>query len=35
VGIDLSKWPVLAAYQARIAQRPKVQQALKEEGLLK
>jgi glutathione S-transferase len=35
VGIDLSKWPVLAAYRARIAQRPKVQQALKEEGLLK
>jgi len=35
VGIDLSKWPVLAAYHARIAQRPKVQQALKEEGLLK
>lgn len=35
VGIDLSKWPVLTAYQARIAQRPKVQQALKEEGLLK
>jgi hypothetical protein len=26
---------VLAAYHARIAQRPKVQQALKEEGLLK
>jgi glutathione S-transferase len=35
VGIDLGKWPVLTAYQARIAQRPKVQQALKEEGLLK
>jgi glutathione S-transferase len=35
VGIDLSKWPVLVAYHARIAQRPKVQQALKEEGLLK
>lgn len=34
-GIDLSKWPVLGAYHARIAQRPKVQQALKEEGLLK
>jgi hypothetical protein len=26
---------VLAAYQSRIAQRPSVQQALKEEGLLK
>ena len=34
-GIDLSKWPVLTAYHARIALRPKVQQALKEEGLLK
>src|SRR5580692_8093222 len=35
VKIDLSKWPALAAYQARVAQRPKVQAALKEEGLLK
>jgi glutathione S-transferase len=35
VGIDLSKWPVLADYHSRIAQRPKVQQAMKEEGLLK
>jgi glutathione S-transferase len=35
VGIDLGKWPVLVAYQSRVAQRPKVQQALKEEGLLK
>ena len=34
-GIDLGKWPVLAAYHSRIAQRPTVQQALKEEGLLK
>jgi glutathione S-transferase len=33
--IDLGLWPVLAAYQSRIVQRPKVQQALKEEGLLK
>jgi glutathione S-transferase len=33
--IDLSRWPVLSAYQARIAQRPKVQQALREEGLLR
>jgi glutathione S-transferase len=33
--IDLGKWPVLAAYQARVAKRPKVQEALKEEGLLK
>ncbi len=35
VGIDLSKWPVLTAYQSRIVQRPKVQQALREEGLIK
>jgi glutathione S-transferase len=35
VGIDLGKWPVLSAYHSRIAQRPKVQQALREEGLLK
>ena len=35
VGIDLNKWPALAAYHSRIAQRPKVQQALKEEGLRK
>jgi glutathione S-transferase len=34
-GIDLNKWPVLGAYHSRIAQRPKVQQALMEEGLLK
>jgi glutathione S-transferase len=35
VGIDLGKWPVLSAYHSRIAQRPKVQAALREEGLLK
>jgi glutathione S-transferase len=34
VRIDLGKWPVLTAYQARVSQRPKVQQALREEGLL-
>jgi glutathione S-transferase len=33
VGIDLKKWPVLAAYSARVSQRPKVQEALKAEGL--
>jgi glutathione S-transferase len=31
VKIDLSKWPVLADYKARIAQRPKVQEAMKAE----
>jgi glutathione S-transferase len=35
VKVDLSKWPVLVAYQARVAARPKVQEALKAEGLLK
>ena len=34
VGIDLKKWPVLAAYHARVAQRPKVQEAMRAEGLL-
>jgi glutathione S-transferase len=35
VGIDLTPWPVLTAYQSRVALRPKVQQTLKDEGLLK
>jgi glutathione S-transferase len=35
VKIDLSKWPVLVAYQARVAARPKVQEAMKAEGLIK
>jgi glutathione S-transferase len=35
VGIDLGKWPVLQAYHARIGHRPKVQEALRAEGLLK
>jgi glutathione S-transferase len=34
VGVDLSKYPVLTAYVARVAARPKVQEALKAEGLL-
>lgn len=34
VGIDLKKWPLLSAYVARVGQRPKVQEALKAEGLL-
>jgi glutathione S-transferase len=33
--IDLSKWPVLTAYQTRVGQRPKVQEAMRAEGLLK
>jgi glutathione S-transferase len=35
VGVDLAPWPVLTAYQTRVAQRPKVEQALRDEGLLK
>jgi glutathione S-transferase len=33
VGIDLAKWPNLTAFIARVAARPKVQEALKAEGL--
>jgi glutathione S-transferase len=33
--IDLAKWPTLAAYQQRVGARPKVQEALKAEGLVK
>jgi glutathione S-transferase len=35
VGIDLANWPVLAAYEVRVAARPKVQEALAAEGLVK
>jgi glutathione S-transferase len=35
VKFDLSKWPALADYQKRVAARPKVQEALKAEGLVK
>jgi glutathione S-transferase len=34
VGIDLSHWPVLVAYLARVGHRPHVQAALKAEGLI-
>jgi len=34
VGVDLSKWHVLTAYLARVGHRPKVQEALKAEGLI-
>jgi glutathione S-transferase len=33
--IDLAKWPNLQAFQARVGARPKVQEALQAEGLLK
>jgi glutathione S-transferase len=32
-GIDLGKWPNIAAYMTRVGARPKVQEALKTEGL--
>lgn len=35
VGLDLARWPVLAAYVAQVAARPAVNAALKAEGLLK
>ncbi len=35
VKFDISRWPVLASYAARIGQRPAVQEALRAEGLLK
>lgn len=34
VKFDMGKWPVLQQYSARVAQRPKVMEALKAEGLL-
>lgn len=34
-GIDLAKWPNIKAFMARVAQRPKVQEAMKAEGLIK
>lgn len=33
--IDLGRWPALKAYMDRVAARPKVQEAMKTEGLLK
>jgi len=35
VGIDLAKYPAIQAFQARVAARPKVQEALVAEGLKK
>ncbi len=34
VGIDLDKWKNITAYLERVGARPKVQEALKAEGLL-
>jgi glutathione S-transferase len=35
VGVDIGQWPALKAHHARVAARPKVQEALKAEGLIK
>ena len=35
VKFDLSRWPAITEYYKRVAQRPKVQEALKAEGLVK
>jgi glutathione S-transferase len=35
VKVSLDKWPTLIAFQTRVSSRPKVQEALKAEGLLK
>jgi len=35
VGLDIGKWPQVKAYWARIAARPKVQEAMEAEGLKK
>ena len=35
VGVDLGRWPALKEYQARVAARPKVQEAMEAEGLIK
>jgi glutathione S-transferase len=34
-GVDVARWPNVAAFQERVAKRPKVQEALKAEGLAK
>jgi glutathione S-transferase len=33
--VDVARWPALQQFVARVAARPKVQEALKAEGLLK
>jgi glutathione S-transferase len=35
IKVDMSPWPVLMEYQKRVAARPKVQEALKAEGLIR
>jgi len=33
IGVDLARWPALEAFMRRVAERPKVQEALEAEGL--
>jgi glutathione S-transferase len=35
IKVDMSPWPVLVEYQKRVAARPKVQEAMKAEGLIR
>lgn len=35
LGVDLGRWPALQQFQARVAARPGVQKAMREEGLIK
>ena len=35
VGLDLAQWPTLKTYRERIAARPRVQEAMQAEGLIK
>lgn len=35
VGLDIAKWPHVKAFSERVAARPKVQEAMKAEGLIK
>ncbi|MSR14392.1 MAG: glutathione transferase GstA [Gammaproteobacteria bacterium] len=35
VGLDVGTWPILSAYRDRIAARPRVQEAMRAEGLIK
>ena len=35
LNVDMSKWPALKDYMARVAARPAVKQAMKAEGLVK
>jgi len=34
VNVDISRWPALARYADKISERPAVQKAMKEEGLI-